>query len=94
MAYSSNSHYSKQDDVVVRSNQDGTMIMMKMDDSNVFYKIEGVAAEVLRGVQDGKKPCDIIATIVDEYEVSSDEASRDVEKFINEMVAKNLLKQK
>lgn len=92
MSYSANAYYVKEDDVVVRSNQDGTMIMMKMDDSNVFFKIEGIAAEVLKGVQEGKKPSDIISTLLDEYETSVDEVTNDVEKFINEMMQKNLLK--
>lgn len=94
MSYSADAQYVKQDDVVVRSNQDGTMIMMKMDDSNVFYKVEGVAAEVLKGVQEGKIPNDIISSLLDQYETSRDEVTKDVEKFINEMMGKDLLKKK
>ena len=36
-------------DLVSRKNQDGTVILMKLDDSSVFYKINGFAS-ILWGV--------------------------------------------
>jgi hypothetical protein len=79
------------DDVVVRKNQDGTMIMMKMDDSNVFFKVQGVSVNVLKGIQDNKGPQDIIREIVDEYDVTADKVQSDVETFLSELVSKDLL---
>jgi len=86
-----NSQYKMSDDVVVRKNQDGTMIMMKMDDSNVFFKVQGVSVNVLKGIQDNKGPQDIIREIVDEYDVTADKVQSDVETFLSELVSKDLL---
>lgn len=86
-----NSQYKMSDDVVIRKNQDGTMIMMKMDDSNVFFKVQGVSVNVLKGIQDSKGPQDIIQEIVSEYDVDSSQVESDVENFLTELVSKDLL---
>lgn len=86
-----NSQYKMSEDVVVRKNQDGTMIMMKMDDSNVFFKVQGVSVNVLKGIQDSKGPQDIINEITSEYDVKAAQVEADVEDFLTKLVSKDLL---
>ncbi len=46
--------YKFNTDVVSRKNQDGTFILMKMDDSDKFYKIDGLAANLVDKIQEGQ----------------------------------------
>lgn len=38
-------------EIVVRENKDGTVIAMKMDDGDLFYKIDGAAAKIFKDLR-------------------------------------------
>jgi hypothetical protein len=78
-------------DLVTRNNQDGTIILMKLDESNVFFKIEGVAAEVWKGISLGEKPLPIIQRLLTEYEVSEDNLRGDVTNLLHELQKRDLI---
>jgi hypothetical protein len=91
MSFNKNTCYKKPDDVVARTNQDGTFVVMKMDDSNVFFKINGVAADVWKGLLEGKTPEALIGEIEQSYESPRDVIEADVSQFITELLGKDLL---
>lgn len=80
-----------QPDLVARNNEDGTIVVMKMDESNLFFKIEGVATLVWKGLNESKNLKQIFADIKAEYDVSDDQLLGDVEKFLNDLSSRNLI---
>ena len=48
------------EEIVIRENKDGTVIAMKMDDGDLFYKIDGAAAKIFK---DLRKNISLEATI-------------------------------
>jgi hypothetical protein len=80
------------EEVVSRNNQDGTVVLMKMDDSEIFYKIEGVAAEVWKEINSGKKLLDIKTQILSDFDVDKDILENDISTFVNDLIDKNIVK--
>jgi hypothetical protein len=80
------------EEVVSRNNQDGTVVLMKMDDSEIFYKIEGVAAEVWKEINSGKKLLDIKTQILCDFDVDKDILENDISTFVNDLIDKNIVK--
>jgi transcriptional regulator CtsR len=83
--------YELSEDIVSRTNQDGTVIIMKMDDSNNFYKINGVAAEIWTGLSAQKNMDIIIANILTQYNVTEEVLKNDAESLLKTLVQKQLL---
>ncbi len=91
MSFNPDSVYKKPEDVVARANQDGTFVVMKMDDSNIFFKIEGVSTLVWKGLIEGQTPKKLSDSITKEYNVSIDQVTKDIEEFIGKLLEKDLI---
>lgn len=87
-----NKIYAAREDVVSRNNQDGSYILMKMDDSELFFKIDGVAAQVWKGIESKQTLKAIKEQILNEYKVEEAQLNSDIENFFSNLVSKNLLK--
>lgn len=81
----------KAHDVVARTNQDGSLVLMKMDESNLFYKINGVAALVWKELHEGKSVEAVIEMIVADYDTTIEQARQDVEDLVQELIQKKLI---
>lgn len=73
------------DEVVTRKNSDGSIILMKMDDGDIFYKMEGVSSEVYKRLEAGKSLFDISTEILAEYEVDEKTLMNDLSKLIGDL---------
>jgi len=80
-----------QDDLVARNNDDGTIVVMRMDESNVFFKIHGVAAIVWKGLNAAKPLKDIFAELKTSFDVDEATLLKDVETFLNDLKNKELI---
>jgi hypothetical protein len=78
-------------DLVARNNDDGTIVVMRMDESNLFFKIDGVAAEVWRGLNANKNLEEIFNEIKSSYDVSDDQLKGDIEKFLTDLKGRDLI---
>ncbi len=78
-------------DLVARNNDDGTIVVMKMDESNLFFKIDGVAADVWKGLNDNKDLNQIFSEIQNSYDVSEEDLKKDVESFLNDLKGRDLI---
>ena len=78
-------------DLVARNNDDGTIVVMRMDESNLFFKIDGVAAEVWKGLNANKGLQEIFNDIKGSYDVSDDQLKGDIEKFISDLKGRDLI---
>jgi hypothetical protein len=94
MMTSMNAVYKSSDDTVARKNQDGTIVVMKMDDSNIFYKIDGVASEVWKLMVDGLTPEQIKAKILNDFSCTQEQVDQDVATFMQELLDRKLIELK
>lgn len=78
-------------DLVARNNEDGTIVVMRMDESNLFFKIDGVAADVWKGLNANKDLKQIFAEVKAEYAVNDDQLLSDIEAFLNELKGRALI---
>lgn len=79
-------------DLVSRKNDDGTTILMKMDDSETFYKIDGVAAEVWNELSAGKSVKSVIEEVANTYETDPSTVENDVKNLLTDLEKFNLIK--
>lgn len=86
--------YVIDDEIVASRNNDGSIVAMKVDDSDLFYKITGVATEVWNKLEAGVNTDEIIASITSEYEISKDVVEKDIEEFYKDLLKFNIIKQK
>lgn len=80
----------KCDDVVSRKNANDIIVLMKMDDSSSFFKINGVAAQVWDLLSDGKSVEEVLDCLVSEYDVSREQLLSDIKSLIETLIEKNL----
>jgi DNA-directed RNA polymerase delta subunit len=80
------------EDIVSRANKDGTFVIMKMDDSDTFFKINGVATEIWKGLSEGNQLKDVVADIQENFDVSEEQLEKDVEVFLTTLKTNGLIK--
>lgn len=82
---------SLKEDLVARNNDDGTVVIMRMDESSLFYKIEGVSTEVWKGLNKGMSLKEIFAQIKTQYDVEDEQLLSDITKFIKDLESRELI---
>ena len=74
-----------------RKNPDGSVILMKVTDEDDFYKITGVAAIIWQNI-DGKKTIgQILESILNDYDVTSEQLVSDAEPFLQKLLDLNII---
>lgn len=86
------SKYVVEEGIVSRTNQDGTVIIMKMDEGNTFFKINGVAAVVWKELALKKDINDIYHSALAEYNVTENQLKSDIQNLLDSLLAKSLIK--
>jgi hypothetical protein len=84
-------NYRASTEIVTRKNQDGTVVIMKMDDSNNFFKINGIASEVWNAIQNEIPLNQLKQKITSEYDVTDDQLNKDIDSLIKTLIEKNLI---
>ena len=79
-------------DIVSRNNTDGSVVIMKMDDSNNFFKINGVSADIWNGLSNQKNLNTIASDILNNYDITDDIVLKDINSVIHTLLEKNLIK--
>jgi hypothetical protein len=86
--------YWKSEDVVARSVR-GERILVpisgKIEDLDSLYTLNETAAAIWDAAEDGSTLDEIVACVLETYEVSVDEARRDVRRVLTELVAAGAL---
>ena len=86
--------YKAAPDIVARNNQDGTVIVMRLDESSLFYKINGLAAQVwtsLGSSTDSKSVSQVVGELTAQYPQFAQQLQQDIPKFVSELVDKKLV---
>ncbi len=80
-------------DTISRVNQDGTVIVMAMNEDEFFYKIDGLAAEMWQHFPNKDKTlAQIIDELAIEYSVSKEQVTSDTEVFLTKALELKLIK--
>ena len=86
-----NNSYIVSKEIVGRKNQDNTVIIMKLDDSKVFYKINGLAALIWSFFQSPASEAMVVQAFHKKYAISTNDFHSEISLFIQSLLAKNLL---
>ncbi len=78
-------------DLIARRNQDGNVIVMRLDESSLFYKIDGIAAQVWGDLVDKKTADELVAKYQDLYPENKDDIQKDISNFIQMLFEKKLV---
>jgi len=80
------------DDVVSRSTQDGCAILMKLDSSTTFYKLNGISAQIWKELQAQKSLESILENIELEYNVERSTLDLDTKNLLQALENKQFIK--
>lgn len=78
-------------DVIARKNQDGTVIVMRLDESSIFYKIDGIAAQVWGSLSQSKNMAQLITEFEQLYPENKTDLQKDIPPFLGDLLQKKLL---
>ena len=79
-------------EVVSRTSNDGTVIVMKMTDDDFFYKITGVAAEMWLKFSDKKSNLgEVTNDLAKSYNVPAEKIRSDAQPFLNKALDLKLI---
>jgi hypothetical protein len=84
------SKFQKHEDVVSRKNANDIVVLMKMDDSSSFFKINGVAAEVWELIDGGMSVKEVVDKLSIEYNVTREQLQSDVNGLLTNLLEKEL----
>lgn len=78
-------------DIVARKNQDGTVIVMKLDESSFFFKIEGIAAEIWSKLAEASPLSSLKSDLAAKHPQHTSQLEKDISGFISELLEKKLI---
>jgi hypothetical protein len=91
--FEDNSTFKKMDDVVARkSSNDGVVVLMKMDDSSSFFKINGVASEVWDMINQEIPTNQVIDNLEKNYTVGRKQIESDVHCFLDKLLDMDIIR--
>ena len=68
-----------QEDIVSRKNENGSIILMKMDDSDVFFRVDGIAADIYKGIEGGKKLTEVYSDLCNRFPENKEQLANDID---------------
>jgi hypothetical protein len=81
--------YALRAGVVAAAVHDETLLLDL--ESGVYYSLNTVGTPIWEQVAQGRTPAEIVAAIVDEYDVPPEVAAQDVQRFLDRLVALGLM---
>lgn len=92
MDFTFNSNIEVASEVVSRTSNDGTVIVMKMTDDDFFYKINGVSAEIWLKFSNKKANLgEIINELAQNYNLPAEKIRTDAQVFLNKALDLKLI---
>lgn len=81
-------------ETMTRNNQDGSVVVMKLDESNSFFKINGVAASIWKQLNENVSLSEAYQNILNEFHVAEEKLSDDIDALLETLKKKDLIKLK
>lgn len=85
--------FAKADSVISRRNQNGTVILMKLDKATSFYKIDGIAAEIWTCFEAPKALEPMIEYFGKRYPAKAKSLNKEIDALVKKLVKLELLEQ-
>lgn len=79
------------EEIVSRKNENGSVILMKMDNSDVFFKIDGIAADIYKNLEKGQKISEIYSDLTEKFPGKEEQITKDINSLVQKMRDFNLL---
>ncbi len=92
MNFTAENIFTMNEGIVFRTNKDGTVVVMKMNDDEVFYKIDGVAAEMFQKISTNEMTLGkIVEDLANEYSVPTSKIMEDAQPFLSRATSLELV---
>ena len=89
-----NKSYITNKDQVSRRNQDDTVIIMKTDNTNVFYKIDGLSAQIWHLFQTAAMPQEVLNALFARFsDQPTDKVQSDFIGYFTQLIAFDIVKE-
>lgn len=85
--------YMSSKEVISRRNQDGTVILMKLDEASLFYKIDGLAASIWAELEEPKTEAALTEHFSRLWPMRAESLGRDIPAFLSALESKGLLQE-
>lgn len=79
------------EEIVSRKNENGSVILMKMDNSDVFFKIDGIAADIYKNLEKGQTISEIYSNLTEKFPGKEEQITKDINSLVQKMRDFNLL---
>jgi hypothetical protein len=89
--FDSASVYIRSDTVISRRNQNGTVVLMKVDDSSVFFKVSGLSAHIWCELELPKSAAGLVEHLARIYPQKKTQLLKDVPALMREISKKGLI---
>ena len=84
--------YKVKDDVMISNRGNQELLVLNDDDTHKFYyKISGIAADILLAIYEKKNSNDIKIKILNEYKVSEQELNKDLNEYIQFLIKNGII---
>jgi len=83
--------FSKNPEVIVQKNESG-IVLLDMD-SGKFYSLYDIAVDIWEYIEEELSYEEMIQRIIGSYNIPAEQASSDLETFLNELYKEKIIKQ-
>lgn len=94
ISVNSDSSYMATKGVVSRRNQDGTIVLMRVDDAQFFYKIDGLAAAIWSELETPKRTSSLVSHFTALFPEQAEALQTEIPNFMNQLLSKELVFEK
>ena len=85
------SKFQVSDDVIAKRRENGDILLVKLDDNDIYFTINGISVDVWEKLEKGKTLEEIEEALAEKYPNETKAIKTLLKKFTNDLVSKNLL---
>lgn len=82
----------REKDVLARSNSDGTVAVMRLDNDEYFYTIDGLAAQIWLLIDGTRSLSEIKSSVISKHSPPTARFEKDFSSFINMLQSERLIR--
>lgn len=86
-----NKIYCGNKNLISRRNQDDTVIIMKLDDANIFYKIDALSANIWHLFQSPANAQDVLNALIAKFSDKEEQVRADFFAFFDKLISLNFI---
>lgn len=71
---------------------EGETVLLQLE-AGIYYGLDEMGTSIWKRLEQGQSVDDVVAALLDEYDVSEDQLRQDVEQLVEELLRESLIKQ-